>query len=53
MFSHPGSNLSLVPVYIEKTAIADNLGRWSFTTGMRYDERSAITGLLTKLTLTA
>ena len=34
MFSHPGSNLSLVPVYSEKTAIANNLERWSFTTGI-------------------
>jgi hypothetical protein len=49
MFSHPGSNLSLVPVYSEDTGIAKKLERWSFTTGMRYDERSAITGLLNKL----
>ena len=49
VFSHPGSNLSLVPVHSEKDAIANNIERWSFTTGMRYDERSAITGLLTKL----
>ena len=49
MFSHPGSNLSLVPVHSEASVIANNLERWSFTTGQRYDERSAITGLLNKL----
>ena len=49
MFSHSGSNSSLVPVYSEETAIAKNFERWSFTTGTRYDERSAITSLLTKL----
>ena len=49
MFSHPGSNLSLVPVHSEASVIANNLERWSFTTGKRCDERSAITGLLTKL----
>ena len=49
MFSHPGSNLSLVPVHSEASVIANNLERWSFTTGQRYDERSAVTGLLNKL----
>ena len=49
MFSHPGSNLSLFPVHNETAVIANNLERWSFTTGKRYDERSAITGLLNKL----
>ena len=47
MFSYPGSNLSLVPVCSEETVVANNLERWSSTTGMQYDERSAITGVLT------
>ena len=46
MFSHPGSNLSLVPVHSEASVIANNLERWSFTTGKRYDERSAVKDLL-------
>ena len=49
MFSHPGSNLSLVHVHSETAAIANNLQRWSFTTDKRYDERSATTALLKKL----
>ena len=48
MFSYPGSKLSLVPVHSETAVIANNLERWSFAAGKRYDERSAITGLLTK-----
>jgi len=36
-------------VHSEAAVIANNLERWSFTTGKRYDERSAIKDLLTKL----
>ena len=49
MFSHQTSNLSLVPVCKDDFVLEHKLSRYSFTTGERYDERTAVSGLLSKL----
>ena len=49
MFSHNNSNLSLVPVFNDDQVVADDLKRYSFTTGSLYGERIAISVLLETL----